>query len=207
MKVFKTIIAGVVAGTLVLAMATSAFAATATVSKEGVVTPEGFDNAASGQMTVMVVNAAAYDAENVTADDICYIDQFAYSEAAAKLASLASRNLKYGNYYVVVGSSVGATQVSEVVGSITVGEVAAEGNTLTWNVTVKPQLMVNEGITAKLYNTTTGASSEAAALYWDEGVITGEGDVVFDVVTNLKSADYVDSTELEIASGAVSNRN
>jgi len=208
MKVFKKIIAGVVAGTLVLAMATSAFAATATVSKEGVVTPSGFTNATSGQMTVMVVNAAAYDAEDVTADDICYIDQFSYSEAATKLAALASRNLKYGNYYVVVGSNSAATQKSDVVGTITVGDVTVDGSKLTWNVAVKPQYMVSEGITAKLYNTATDAASDAAALYWEDGVvITGEGDVEFEVVTNLKDSQYAGSTELEIATGAVSNRN
>ena len=207
MKVFKTIIAGVVVGALTLAMATSAFAATATVSKDtGVVTPAGFTNATSGNMTVMVVNAEAYDANNITANDICYIDQFSYSEAATKLASLASRNLKYGDYYVVVGSSVGISQKSSIMGTIKVGEVAVEGNTLTWNVRVKPQFMVAGDVTAKLYNTMLGVASDAVTLEWEDGVITGEGDVEFDVVTNLKDAQYVGSVELEIASGVLSDR-
>ena len=205
MKVFKKIIAGVVAGTLVLAMATSAFAATATVSNEGVVTPSGFTAATSGNMVVMVVSAEAYDAGSVAADDICYVDIFAASEAATKLnAAVKAINLKHGTYYVVVGGPA-AAQKSEVIGTITVGDVAVDGKTLTWVVSTKAAFQ--SGLTAKLYNTSTGDESTAVDLTWDEGIVTGEGDVEFEVVTVLRSAQYADSTELEIASGAVSDRN
>lgn len=206
MKVFKTIIAGVVVGALSLAMATSAFAASASVSKDGVVTADGVTAATSGQMTVMVVNKAAYDANNVTADDICYIDQVAYSEVATKVASMASRNLKYGDYYVLVGSN--STDLQKInMGSITVGDATVDGAKITWNVTVKAQLMLEDTVTAKLYNTATQATSTAATLWWEDGVITGTGDVTFDVVTNLKDAQYANTTDLEIASGVVSDKN
>ena len=91
-------------------------------------------------------------------------------------------------------------------GTIKVGEVAAEGNTLTWNVKVKPQFMVAGNVTAKLYNTALDVASEAATLTWEDGVITGEGDFTFDVITSLKDAQYTGSVELEIASGVVSDR-
>ena len=209
MKVFKKIIAGVIAGTLVLAIATSAFAAS--VSTNGVVTGDAGFNQTSGKMTVMVVNAAAYDANEVTANDICYIDQDTAANVIAKITSgMGSINLKHGDYYIVVGGA-GAVQKSDKIATITVGEQypttseQSGRNVIAWNVTVKAQLQ--SGLTAQLFNTSTEESTTPVELEWEEGIITGEGDVSFEVVTELKNPELAGSTELEITSGVVSDRN
>ncbi|MDO4618712.1 MAG: RICIN domain-containing protein [Clostridia bacterium] len=179
---------------------------TASVNKDGVVSVGGVSVNSSEQVTVMVVTKTAYESENITAADICYFDQFPASEMEAKLSNLIARDLTHGDYYVLVG---GTNMSAEVIpmGTITVGDVSADGAKLTWTVTVKANLMLEDTVKAKLYNTSTNQESEGAILYWDDGVITGEGDVTFDVVTNLKDAQYSNSTELEISSGVVSNRN
>ena len=217
MKVFKKIIAGVIAGTLVLAIATSAFAATATVSTDGNVTATGF-NQTSGNMTVMVVNAAAYDAQvagegTISAADICYIDQDTGANVIAKLArGMGSINLKHGDYYVVVGG-MGAVQKSDKIATITVGNqydtTTEDGrNVIAWEVTTQAQFQT--GLKAQLFNTAEGADpaeSPIVDLTWGDEIITGEGEIAFEVVTELKNPELAGSTELEITSGVVSDRN
>lgn len=211
MKAFKTFIASAVAGVMALSFATSAFAAlnVGTVDSTSKVSASGASSVA-GQRTVLVVTKGSWNAvTNKLIDNpvIVYINQVDNADLSDTLVAMAGKNLTLGDYVVLVGNENGTIE-SDNFTAIKVVANQADGTNLSWEVTMNSNLLQANGVVAKFYDKTSSeAVGDPTTLWWDDGVITGDGDFTFTAETTVSSDDYAGNTGLEISAGTVSGKN
>lgn len=211
MKAFKTFIASAVAGVMALSFATSAFAAlnVGTVDSTSKVSASGASSVA-GQRTVLVVAKGSWNAvTNKLIDNpvIVYINQVDNADLSNTLAAMAGKNLTLGDYVVLVGNENGTIE-SDNFTAIKVVANQEDGTNLSWEVTMNSNLLQANGVVAKFYDKTSSeAVGDPTTLWWEDGVITGDGDFTFTAETTVSSDDYAGNTGLEISAGTVSGKN
>lgn len=211
MKAFKTFIASAVAGVMALSFATSAFAAlnVGTVDSTSKVSASGASSVA-GQRTVLVVAKGSWNAvTNKLIDNpvIVYINQVDNADLSNTLAEMAGKNLTLGDYVVLVGNENGTIE-SDNFTAIKVVANQEDGTNLSWEVTMNSNLLQANGVVAKFYDKTSSeAVGDPTTLWWEDGVITGDGDFTFTAETTVSSDGYAGNTGLEISAGTVSGKN
>lgn len=225
MKAFKTFIASAIAGVMVLSMATSAFAAV-TVDTNSVVSATDVESV-NGQRTVLVVTESSWsEASGLVANpEILYINQVDNGILETTLEAMAGKDLTHGDYRVLVGNENGtvaaqnftAIKVAKVedpdaLRGETILDVEAGETAVYWNVTMNSGLVkeiVAGNVKAKFYATDLlDYVGEETVLEWEnaEVTFTGSGDFTFTAET-VVSEDYVETTQLEVSAGSVSNKN
>lgn len=213
MKAFKTFIASAIACALILSMATSAFAAV-TVDTKSVVSADAVESVA-GERTVLVVNKEAWTGsallDNAT---IMYINQVADADLTSVLGAMAGKNLTHGDYTVLVGNENGTVDAQNFTAIKVVANEPVAGETETavsWEVTMNAGLVASIAagdVKAKFYATDLSEYvGDETVLSWGDAVeYTGNGDFTFTAETAVGN-DYVETTQLEVSAGSVSNKN
>lgn len=213
MKAFKTFIASAIAGVMVLSMATSAFAAV-TVNTNSVVSATDVESVA-GERTVLVVTKGSWTGTALVADpEIVYINQVANGQLEDTLRAMAGKNLIHGDYRVLVGNENGTVDAQEFTAIKVVANVPVAGEketAVSWDVTMNAGLVASIAagdVKAKFYDTENSVYLEGeTVLDWAENVsFSGDGDFTFTAETKVGN-DYVETTQLDISAGSVSNKN
>ena len=213
MKAFKTFIASAIACALILSMATSAFAAV-TVGTDSVVSADAVESV-TGERTVLVVNKEAWTGsallDNAT---IMYINQVDDADLADTIAAMAGKNLIHGDYTVLVGNENGTVAAQNFTAIKVVANEPVAGETETavsWEVTMNAGLVASIAagdVKAKFYATDLSdyVGDETVLSWGDDVEYTGDGDFTFTAETSVGN-DYVETTQLEVSAGSVSNKN